>query len=248
MNSYYINPPGVGCKEACVWGTKDKPVGNWAPYVGGGNQVANGESFITLGWNPIYLEPATPFKDEMPKFGVKIECDGDGCNGLPCEINPSSNGVNELTGKATTGAGGASFCTVTVPKGVKANYVIFDGSGGSGRSAHASSDEEPEAPPKQSPSPSSSAAKSSSASASLQSASSASSQTSSAQATSSVIYAPHEFYETSASASTMSATSATTTQAEAQSTQTGAASTTKLSFASLLMSSLIVLFTMSFPY
>lgn len=25
---YYVNPPGVSTTEGCVWGTKDKPVGN----------------------------------------------------------------------------------------------------------------------------------------------------------------------------------------------------------------------------
>ena len=79
LGSYYINPPGTGCKEACVWGTKDSPVGNWSPYVAGANVNDNGESFIKLGWNPIYLEEATPFKNEMPNWGVKIECDGAGC-------------------------------------------------------------------------------------------------------------------------------------------------------------------------
>ena len=26
--SYYINPPGYSPEEACVWGSKDKPIGN----------------------------------------------------------------------------------------------------------------------------------------------------------------------------------------------------------------------------
>jgi hypothetical protein len=26
--SYYVNPPGVSTVDACVWGTKDQPVGN----------------------------------------------------------------------------------------------------------------------------------------------------------------------------------------------------------------------------
>jgi len=26
--SYYINPPGISHEEACVWGTKEKPIGN----------------------------------------------------------------------------------------------------------------------------------------------------------------------------------------------------------------------------
>lgn len=80
---------------------------------------------MKIGWNPVYLEPNTPFKNEKPRFGVKIECDG--CNGLPCEIDPSKNGVNEMTGgTGGGGAGGAAFCVVTVPQGSTANIVVFD--------------------------------------------------------------------------------------------------------------------------
>lgn len=129
---YYINPPGTGCEKACVWGTNDSPIGNWSPYVAGTNVDKNGETFIKLGWNPIYLEQETPFRDEMPNWGVKIDCEGTGCNGLPCEIDPATNGVNEMVGKSSIGAGGAAFCVVTVPKGATANFVVFDGSGGSG--------------------------------------------------------------------------------------------------------------------
>ena len=84
VSSFYINPPGVGCEEACIWGTKSDPIGNWSPYVAGANTDGNGETFIKLGWNPIYLEPATPFRDEMPTWGVEVVCEADGCNGLPC--------------------------------------------------------------------------------------------------------------------------------------------------------------------
>ncbi|MCJ1313825.1 hypothetical protein MMC25_007505 [Agyrium rufum] len=165
---FYINPPGYGCDEACVWGSSSDPIGNWAPYVAGGNTVSNGETFIKLGWNPIYLEPATPFRNEMPTWGVEIVCDGPGCNGLPCAIDPGTNGVNEMVGANTDGAGGAAFCVVTVPEGVNANFVVFQGSladagstsgaGGGGDSSGSSS-----SPASSSSSPPSSAAESSSA-------------------------------------------------------------------------------------
>ncbi|KAL9019380.1 MAG: hypothetical protein Q9185_003366 [Variospora sp. 1 TL-2023] len=131
---FYVNPPGVSADEGCVWGTADKPHGNWAPYVLGGNAVEGGETFIKLGWNPIYLEPATPFRDEKPTFGIEIECDGGGCNGLPCAIDPSQHGVNELVGGGgSTGAGGAVSCVVTVPAGSSARFVVTE-VGGSGKS------------------------------------------------------------------------------------------------------------------
>ncbi|KAF3491224.1 uncharacterized protein GIQ15_00741 [Arthroderma uncinatum] len=128
---YYINPPGTDTDTACVWGTNANPWGNWSPYVSGANVDGSGQTFLKLGWNPIYLEPATPFKDESPKFGVKVECEG--CNGLPCEIDPAKNKVNEITGSGTDGAGGAAFCVVTVPKGTQATIVVFEAgnSGGS---------------------------------------------------------------------------------------------------------------------
>ncbi|KAL8793456.1 MAG: hypothetical protein Q9195_003939 [Heterodermia aff. obscurata] len=123
---FYINPPGVSTEEACVWGSSDNPYGNWSPYVAGANTVESGETFVKLAWNPIYLEPATPFRDEMPTWGVEIVCDGD-CNGLPCAIDPNKHQVNEIDGSNTDGAGGATFCVVTVPKGATANFVVFEG-------------------------------------------------------------------------------------------------------------------------
>ena len=131
---YYINPPGTSAEEACVWGTSANPWGNWSPYVAGANTDSNGNTFVKLGWNPIYLEQATPFRNTMPSWGVEIQCEGGGCNGLPCAIDPSQNGVNEMVGSATDGAGGGAFCVVTVPKGVSANFVIT-GSGGSAASS-----------------------------------------------------------------------------------------------------------------
>jgi hypothetical protein len=107
--------------------------------VAGANTDSNGNTFLKIGWNPIYLEPTTPFRNEVPSFGVEIECEGGGCNGLPCKIDPSVNGVNEMVGSAVDGAGGAAFCVVTVPKGEKANIVVFETSGGSGGSSHTSS-------------------------------------------------------------------------------------------------------------
>ncbi|KAF9890320.1 hypothetical protein FE257_005986 [Aspergillus nanangensis] len=137
---FYINPPGFGTDTACVWGTSSNPYGNWSPYVAGANTDGDGNTFLKIGWNPIYLETTTPFRDVVPEFGIEIECEGNGCNGLPCKIDPAVNGVNEMVGSAEDGAGGAAFCVVTVPKGEKANIVVFDGSGsGSDDSSSSSS-------------------------------------------------------------------------------------------------------------
>ena len=127
---YYINPPGIGTDQACVWGSSSNPYGNWSPYVAGANVDTSGNTFIKLGWNPIYLEPATPFRNTVPSWGVKIDCPNGGCNGLPCSIDPSQNGVNDMVGSSSIGAGGGAFCVVTVAKGSTANFVVFN-SGGS---------------------------------------------------------------------------------------------------------------------
>lgn len=129
---YYINPPGTSTADACVWGTNAKPVGNWSPYVAGSNVDASGNTYIKLGWNPIYLEQATPFRTQMPNWGVKIDCPNGGCNGLPCSIDPTTNQVNGMSGAGISyGAGGGSFCVVTVAKGSTANFVVYSGSGSS---------------------------------------------------------------------------------------------------------------------
>ncbi|CAG8426205.1 unnamed protein product [Penicillium salamii] len=130
---YYINAPGVSAEEGCVWGTNANPVGNWSPYTAGANTDDNGDTYLKLGWNPIYLETTCPFRDTKPEFGIEIECEGDGCKGLPCKIDPAVNSVNEMIGDPFTGAGGATGCVVTVPKGETAHIVVFEkgGSGGS---------------------------------------------------------------------------------------------------------------------
>ena len=74
----------------------------------GANTDHQGNTFVKLGWNPIYLEPATPFRSKMPTWGVEIVCEGGSCNGLPCGIDPSKNKVNEMMGGQGDGAGKCS--------------------------------------------------------------------------------------------------------------------------------------------
>ncbi|KAL2024016.1 hypothetical protein VTK56DRAFT_251 [Thermocarpiscus australiensis] len=129
---YYVNAPGVPASKGCVWGKSTEPIGNWAPYVAGANTVASGETFVKIAWNPEYL--SAPLAKSTPTFGLKIECPGGGCNGMPCAIDPSKGGVNALESPdSTNGVGGANFCVVTVPQGKTANIVVFntDGSGAS---------------------------------------------------------------------------------------------------------------------
>lgn len=136
-HSYYINPPGVASGEGCIWGTPAKPHGNWSPYVAGANTVADGNTFVKIAWNPIYTGEG--YAGVKPTFGVKIECPDGGCNGLPCGINPETDGFNGVSSPVkANGVGGANFCVVTVPKGKTANIVVYNldgsssGGGGSG--------------------------------------------------------------------------------------------------------------------
>jgi hypothetical protein len=144
FTSYYINAPGVPASKGCVWGTITEPIGNWSPYVAGANTVANGQTYVKIAWNPEFL--AAPLAKTLPSFGLKIECPDGGCNGLPCSIDPSKDGVNGLSSSVgTKGVGDANFCVVTVPKGKTANIVVFntDGSEGPATSAKPSSQPPP---------------------------------------------------------------------------------------------------------
>ncbi|KAK1755931.1 hypothetical protein QBC47DRAFT_200317 [Echria macrotheca] len=122
---YYINPPGVPSSDGCKWGTESEPIGNWSPYVAGANTVANGDTYVKIAWNPMFI--GCPLKNKKPSFGVRIECPDGGCNGLPCSINPGTDGVGGLSSPVkATGVGDADFCVVTVPSGKTANIVVFN--------------------------------------------------------------------------------------------------------------------------
>ncbi|GAO16009.1 hypothetical protein UVI_02055880 [Ustilaginoidea virens] len=129
---YYINPPGTG-PEGCLWGSPILPIGNWGIYVAGANTDGNGNTFVKIGYNPIWQ--SSSLVATKPSFGVRIECPDGGCTGLPCEIDPTSATSGTVKSKlAAIGAGGAAFCVVTVSKGSTAHIVSFDGS--NGKSAH----------------------------------------------------------------------------------------------------------------
>ncbi|EPX73594.1 beta-glucosidase Adg3 [Schizosaccharomyces octosporus yFS286] len=122
---YYINPPGVSTNEGCIWGTSEKPYGNWAPYVAGANMDENNITYVKLGANPIYLDD--PYWSTIkPSFGLKLECEGDTCSGLPCYIDPREKGVQGCPDGSPNGAGNACFCVVGFQPGTKARIVVVD--------------------------------------------------------------------------------------------------------------------------
>lgn len=132
---FYVNQPGYSTDEACLWGDGSSAIGNWAAYVIGTNQDATGYTYVKAAWNPIYTNA---FPGVKPNFGVKIECDGT-CVGLPCSIDPSTDGFGGVnSAEAATGAGGADFCVVTVTSG-SARVVFFNTDGSTGTSSSVSS-------------------------------------------------------------------------------------------------------------
>ena len=124
---YYINPAGVSTSQGCVWGDNSKPWGNWAPYVAGANMDGSGNTFVKVGWNPIYTDDPK-WNTIKPTWAVSIECTGGNCNGIPCRCDPA-DGLNTCTG-GSNGAGGAAFCVVTIPPGGSANVVVYDSAAG----------------------------------------------------------------------------------------------------------------------
>ncbi|CCF59184.1 hypothetical protein KAFR_0G01500 [Kazachstania africana CBS 2517] len=122
---YYINPPGVSVSDGCKWGDSSEPYGNWSPYVAGANMDDNGNTYVKIGWNPIYVDT---FGSTKPTFGVKITCDDESkCNGLQCSIDPSVQNVNEVSSPdGSSGAGGATFCVVTAEDYASAKIEVFD--------------------------------------------------------------------------------------------------------------------------
>ncbi|KAM9927837.1 hypothetical protein OXX59_002266 [Metschnikowia pulcherrima] len=119
---YYVNPLGMSTDDACVWGTSDKPQGNWSPYVAGANTDSSGNTYVKIGWNPKYVES---FSD-VPNFGLRITCDDESqCNGLKCEINPSS-GFNQVSAEDGSMADGAAYCVVTAKDKASAKIEVFE--------------------------------------------------------------------------------------------------------------------------
>ncbi|KAF4966954.1 hypothetical protein FSARC_5439 [Fusarium sarcochroum] len=140
---FYINPPGTG-EEGCIWGSEDEPIGNWSPYVAGANTEANGETFVKIGWNPIWEDSG--LKSKLPDYGMEIKCPDGGCTGLPCKIDPSDGEGKVGSALSAKGAGGSGFCVVTVQKGSSAQIVAFSTSGGGSGSDDSEDDSDSETP------------------------------------------------------------------------------------------------------
>lgn len=124
---FYINPPGVSVEEGCRWGSTSNPYGNWAPYVAGFNMDDSGNTYAKIGWNPIYVDSSSPFKDTKPNFGIRLKCDDESkCNGGTCEINPKTDGQNSVSNNQQAKADGAAWCVVTATGNSGVSIEVFD--------------------------------------------------------------------------------------------------------------------------
>lgn len=125
---YYINEPGSGISDSCLWGDESSSLGNWATFVGGGLQTPDGKTWIDLGLNPKYKDN---FSGQPINFKVEIVCDGE-CNN-PCSYDPSKHGLLEMVGTEgvhwNVGVDGVPYCTTCITSG-SAYYKVsmLDGS------------------------------------------------------------------------------------------------------------------------
>ncbi|TVY39543.1 Uncharacterized protein LSUB1_G004866 [Lachnellula subtilissima] len=236
---YYVNPPGIGTSDACIWGSDSNPHGNWSPYVSGANTDSSGNTFVKLDWNPIFI--ASELAGTTPTFGLNITCPGGGCNGLPCSIDPSVNKPGTVTSSdSSTGAGGTSFCVATVPKGGKAVIVVFEvGGSGSGSGSSKSSSSSPSKAASSSSPPSSSSSPSSTPTPTPSPSSTSTSKISSTSPSSSPSSSKPSPTSTSTSLSTSSAPS-TTSSTISSTTSSSILSTTSSSIIFSSSSSLIL--------
>ncbi|KAJ2168078.1 hypothetical protein IW139_000839 [Coemansia sp. RSA 353] len=110
-SQFYVNLRGSSA-EQCVWGDSDKPVGNWAPYIFGGGQAKDGNTYISVQFNPLYTSAGFSVSDA---YNVEIVCDGGACN------FPEGGKCKCEGGKCSVDNG----CTVTLGAGASASFVLY---------------------------------------------------------------------------------------------------------------------------
>ncbi|KAL5615390.1 uncharacterized protein BROUX77_001227 [Berkeleyomyces rouxiae] len=226
---YYINPPGVG-SEGCIWGDNSKAVGNWAPYVAGANTLASGETFVKIGWNPIFQFEGAGLEQTLPSFGLEITCPNGGCNGLPCSIDPS-DGLGAVNSKnSASGAGGSNFCVVTVSKGSSANIVLTSagGSGGSMSVQNVAVEESSTSPKESSTTSTAKPTTTTSTTATTTSSTTSSTSTSTSTSTTSSTTSTTTTTTTTTSSTTTSSTTSTTSSSTVEKTSTTPTSTSTI--------------------
>ncbi|KAJ1823584.1 hypothetical protein LPJ60_001442 [Coemansia sp. RSA 2675] len=110
-SQFYVNLAGSS-EEQCIWGDDHSPIGNWAPYIFGGGEARDGNTYISVQFNPLYTSMGFKVSDA---YNVKIQCTQGNCNFPPggqCKCEQGQCSVN-------------NGCTVTLPKGAKADFILY---------------------------------------------------------------------------------------------------------------------------
>ncbi|KAJ1822723.1 hypothetical protein LPJ56_000579 [Coemansia sp. RSA 2599] len=110
-SQFYVNRAG-STADQCVWGTEKQPVGNWAPYIFGGGQGKDGNTYVSVQYNPLYVSMGYSTADV---YNVRIECGQGKCN------FPAGGECKCEKGRCSVDNG----CTVTLPQGATANFVLY---------------------------------------------------------------------------------------------------------------------------
>ncbi|KAJ1642642.1 hypothetical protein LPJ64_005521 [Coemansia asiatica] len=110
-SQFYVNKAGSS-GDQCIWGTENQPVGNWGPYIFGGGQGKDGNTYVSVQYNPLYVSKGYSTAEV---FNVKIECGQGNCN------FPAGGECKCEKGRCSVDNG----CTVTLPQGATANFVLY---------------------------------------------------------------------------------------------------------------------------
>ncbi|OMJ14912.1 hypothetical protein AYI69_g8389 [Smittium culicis] len=110
-SQYYVNLAGSN-EQQCIWGDSDKPVGNWAPYVFGAGQGPDGNTYISVVYNELYIGSGFSPQDT---YNVRINCVSGFCN------FPPGNECKCENGKCS----GSNGCTVTLSGDATAEFELY---------------------------------------------------------------------------------------------------------------------------
>ncbi|OMJ13936.1 hypothetical protein AYI70_g8203 [Smittium culicis] len=110
-SQFYVNLAGSTEKQ-CIWGNPDKPVGNWGPYIFGAGQAKDGNTYISVQYNPLYSQVGFKTTDT---YNVEIKCLSGFCNYPEPKVCKCEKGVCSV----------ANGCTVTLVGDAKAEFVIY---------------------------------------------------------------------------------------------------------------------------
>ncbi|OMH83803.1 hypothetical protein AX774_g2685 [Zancudomyces culisetae] len=110
-SQFYVNLEG-STNTQCIWGQANKPVGNWGPYIFGAGQGKDGNTYVSVQYNPLYKQSGF---DPKNAYNVKIVCRFGKCNfGAGNECKCEKGVCSQANG-----------CTVTLTQGAVAHFVLY---------------------------------------------------------------------------------------------------------------------------